>query len=132
MPEGILPTTHLQALQLPPMTAALDLQLSQKTISAELALNKDLETRVNKMQTFISFVRFSEELQPFCENTISKYQQREPRLILETTGPPAPWTSSKAGMPHLDLPGPVWSCSRSCPASLRSSLCKPLVLFPSP
>lgn len=72
------------------MTAALDLPLSQKTISAELALNKDLETRVNKIQTFISFVKFSEELQPFCENSISKYQQREPCPILDATSLPAP------------------------------------------
>ena len=53
------------------LTAALDLQLSPKPVFAELALNKDLETRVSKIQTLASFKKLSEELHPFCETTLA-------------------------------------------------------------
>lgn len=48
------------------LSAALDFQLSQKPIFAELALNKDLKMQVNKIQTFIYFTKLSKEFQPLC------------------------------------------------------------------
>lgn len=56
VPEGGLPTTHLCTLSFALVTAASALPLSQKSLFAGLALNKDLETWVSKIQTFTSFV----------------------------------------------------------------------------
>ena len=57
-----------------------DLQLSLQPVFAELALNKGLETRVSKIQTFTSFKKLSEEPQPFCETLLATLQ-REPRPV---------------------------------------------------
>ena len=48
-----------------------DLRLSLKPVFAELAWNKDLETRVSKIQTWTSFKKPSEEPQPFCETLLA-------------------------------------------------------------